>query len=149
THDGDDGDRAVLITAGVEGKVDISAQLSEVNSPSITARTSLAVLPAVPQPVSGQLGITLQRTGVPATPELGLWAVIRNRGKALAFGGHGLRVNGSIQAASGYQGFIDAILCGDETGLSNERQGDVELRALSREWRRRPVYGMTAYDLLK
>src|SRR5262249_31219227 len=116
---------------------------------SITARTSLAVLPAVPQPVSGQLGITLQRTGVPATPDLGLWAVIRNRGKALAFGGHGLRVNGSIQAASGYQGFIDAILCGDETGLSNERQGDVELRALSREWRRRPVYGMTAYDLLK
>jgi hypothetical protein len=150
--DGDDGDRALLITAGAEGKVDVCARLSEVKSPSISAIASLAVLPAVPQPVSGQMGVTLQRTGVPATRDLGLWAAIRNRAKAVSFGGHGLRVNGGIEAASGYQGFIDTILCGDEAGPSNERHGDhlaPELRALSREWRQRPVYGMTAYELLK
>jgi hypothetical protein len=151
---GDDGDDAVLITAGTLGTVNIRATLSELNSPSISTTANVAVLPAVAQAVSGQLGVTLQRTGVPATLDLGLWAAIRNRAKAISFGGHGLRVNGGIEAASGYQGFIDRILCGDETGLSSERHPAShppasDLRALSREWRSRPVYGMTAYDLLK
>ena len=38
-------------------------------------------------PISGQIGVTLQRSDVPPTLDLGLWAAIRNHAKAMSFGG--------------------------------------------------------------
>jgi hypothetical protein len=77
----------VLLTEGAQGCVSVSGTLSETNSPQITRTASFNVAPAAAQPISGQIGVTLQRSSVPPTDDLGLWAAISNHAKAISFGG--------------------------------------------------------------
>ncbi|WP_152535335.1 carboxypeptidase-like regulatory domain-containing protein [Bradyrhizobium sp. Ai1a-2] len=144
-------DEMMLITSGVSGAVDLWANIAEANSPNITVATSVMVLPAKTQPISGQIGVTLQRSASIPTPDLGLWAAIRTHEKAISFGGIGTGVGG----LKGYQGFIEQVLCRGPNGLAVptdpcERHPGVELlgekSALAKQL---PLHGMAAYELLK
>jgi hypothetical protein len=143
----------MLLTEGAVGCVNVSVTLSETNSPQITRMAHVNVAPAAAQPISGQIGVTLQRTAVPPTDDLGLWAAIRNHAKAISFGGFS---KGPPSVASGYQGFIDKVLCETWT-VSNPPSGTPEgvctpapaFSILSTQSRQYPLYGMTAYELLK
>jgi hypothetical protein len=143
----------VLLTEGAGGCVNVSATLSQRNSPQITRTASFNVVPAAAQPISGQIGVTLQRTEVPPTNDLALWVAIRNHGKLISFGGIS---KGAV--GSGYQGFIDRVLC---TGTPPIDPRDIKLPeacgqppnvgALTTQSQQypNPLFGMTAYELLK
>jgi hypothetical protein len=138
----------VLLTDGAQGCVNVSVTLSEVHSPQITRRAMFSVLPAAARPVSGQIGVTLQRTNVPPTDEVGVYAAIRNHAKAISFGG--LSKAGGV--ASGYQGFIDQVLCLGKTVGSTDLPcacpaPDVQM--LITQSKQYSLYGMSAYELLK
>jgi hypothetical protein len=141
----------VLQTEDARGRVNVALTMSEVHSARVTTRASVGVAPAAPQPISGQIGVTLQRTEVPPTNDLALWVAIRNHAKAISFGGIS---KGAV--GSGYQGFIDRVLC---TGA--QLPGPIVLPeacgptpnvgALTAQSKQppNPLFGMTAYDLLK
>ena len=90
--------------------------------------------------------MTLQRSGVAPTLDIGLWAAIRNHAKTLSFGGIGATV-------TGYQGFINKVLCGDGRGIvggPTEQCGPLpDLPELSSRVKGLPLHGMAAWDLLK
>jgi hypothetical protein len=77
----------VLETGDARGRVNFVLTMSEVQSARVTTRASVGVAPAAPQPISGQIGVTLQRPEVPPTNDLALWVAIRNHAKAISFGG--------------------------------------------------------------
>jgi hypothetical protein len=148
----DGGDQEMLLQTEHGGLVTIELSMIGVNSPSVTTRARVAVSAAAAQPISGQIGVTLQRTNVPPTDDVGLWAAIRNHAKAISFGG--LSKAGAV--ASGYQGFIDKVLCETWKGPNPPLpQGTeactpaVPFETLSAQSRQYPLYGMTAYELLK
>jgi len=126
--------------------------MSEVHSARLTTRARVGVAPAAAQPIRGQIGVTLQRSDVPPTNDLFLWAAIRNHAKAISFGGFS---KGGV--ATGYQGFIDRVFC-EGTAISNidlpaacgPATPNVEmLGTLVTQSKQHPLYGMTAYELLK
>jgi hypothetical protein len=126
----------LLLTDGVVGKVNVRVTLSEVGSPSITATSSVNVLPAVTQHIGGQLGVTLKRSDVPPTKDMPLWTDIRNA--RLNFFG------------SGYQTFIDNVLGLPSIpgSIPDSLPGGAVLK--SQITNTQPfVYGVGAYELLK
>ena len=146
-YPGDSDNERVLYTDRALGRVNVQVTLKEVGSPGIIAGAAVNVLPAVAQPpISGQIGVTLQRSGVAPTLDIGLWAAIRNHAKTLSFGGIGATV-------TGYQGFINKVLCGDGRGIvggPTEQCGPLpDLPELSSRVKGLPLHGMAAYDLLK
>jgi hypothetical protein len=147
----DSPDEMMLFTTGVSGPVDVWANLAEANSPGITVKFSFLVLPAQTQPISGQIGVTLQRSASVPTPDLGLWAAIRAHEKAISFGGLGKGPGG----LKGYQGFIEQVLCGDPWGMAvptdpcESHPGIDLLKEKSKLAKQLPLHGMAAYELLK
>jgi hypothetical protein len=157
----DGGDQETLLqTEGALGRVNIALTMSEMNSASVTATAALTVLPAAAQPIRGQIGVTLQRADVPPTIDLGLWVAIRNHAKLISFGGIS---KGAVP--SGYQGFIDRVfLCTPgappisrrniimprETNACGTPAGhEAEVGMLATQSQQHPLFGMTAYELLK
>ena len=144
-------DEMMLFTTDVSGPVEVSANLAEANSQVSTVKFSFLMLPAKAQPISGQIGVTLQRSASIPTPDLGLWAAIRAHEKAISFGGLG---KGPV-ASKGYQDLSSrscAVILGDW------RCRRIALRTSS--WYRSPQrkiqageavasHGMAAYELLK
>jgi hypothetical protein len=147
---GDPNHQEMLVrTDGLSGPVKFNVTLIEgLHSPQITATANINFLPRAAQPVSGQVGVMLQRAAVPPTPDVPLWAAIRTHAKAMSFGGVGR--NG--EWGSGYQGFIDSILCRGRD-ISGNQLPDAcpkpDLQRLVDASKNYPLYGMTAYDLLK
>jgi Carboxypeptidase regulatory-like domain len=145
----------LLTTEGALGRINVSVTLSEVGSPRVTAAAWFNVLAVPPQPISGQIAVMLQRSAVPPTLDLGLWAAIRNHAKAVSFGGLGAKPGSGNRPGNGYQGFIDRVLCGDGTGISAEGLPKScapapDLGRLTDHWKKhRPIHGMAAYELLK
>ena len=96
------------------------------------------------------VGVMLQRSSVPPTPRLGFWARIRNHSKAVSFGG------ATKGDPSGYQGFIDRVLCDVSTPLEprtlDTRHPDAcptpDVSDLGNRARALPLHGMAAYELL-
>jgi hypothetical protein len=99
------------------------------------------------------VGVMLQRSAVPPTPRLGFWARIRNHSKAVSFGG----AADSSGYSSGYQGFIDRVLCGGKP--PDDRFMDPrykftdgcpapDVSDLLNRAKTIPLHGMTAYELL-
>ena len=144
-------DEIVLLTTGGNGPIELSVNIAEANSPSITARSSFVLIPAQARPVNGQIGVTLQRSASIPTPDLGLWAAIRAHEKAISFGGIGKGPGG----LRGYQGFIEQVLCGDPGRMAVpvdacERHPGVDLlKEKSALAKQLPMHGMAAYELLK
>jgi hypothetical protein len=140
----------VLITDGVSGLIHASVTFS--HNPSVTAVAPITVVPVAAQPISGQVGVTLQRSRVPPTGDLPLWATIRGHSKAMSFGGLGVPNPAGVRIGSGYHGFIDQVLCGDVNRLTArpDKCGPTaeDMRELAIE-RNRPLHGVAAYDLLK
>jgi hypothetical protein len=149
----------VLLTEGAQGCVNVSVTLSETNGPQITRTASFNATPAAAQPISGQIGVTLQRADVPPTNDLALWVAIRNHAKTISFGGFS---KGPPAFASGYQGFIDSVLCTgtrisphniipppktDACGTAYGHAAEVGM--LVTQSQQHPLFGMTAYELLK
>jgi hypothetical protein len=149
----------VLLTDGTQGCVNVSVTLSETHSPQITRTASFNAAPAAAQPISGQIGVTLQRTEIPPTNDLALWVAIRNHAKLISFGGIS---KGAV--GSGYQGFIDRVLCtgtppissgniieprGEACGSAQEHAATVGTLTTQSKQYPNPLFGMTAYELLK
>lgn len=86
----------------------------------------------VPQPMSGNIGVTLRRTAANPTKDQALWVAIRNRTRAISFSG------------SGYKDFIDRVLC-------KRDQVNPFVPVLTRQLEElgSNVYGVGAYELLK
>jgi hypothetical protein len=156
-HEGEH--EAVLQTESALGSVNVALTMSEVHSARLTTRARVGVAPAAAQPIRGQIGVTLQRSDVPPTNDLALWVAIRNHAKAISFGGLS---KGPPAFASGYQGFIDRVLC---TGTPPISPGKIILPPtgacgtaadhaagvgmLTTQSQQHPLFGMTAYELLK
>jgi hypothetical protein len=155
-----DGDQETLLhTDAASGPVEITLTMSGVDSPSVTTTAALTVLPAAAQPIRGQIGVTLQRADVPPTNDLALSVAIRNHAKLISFGGFS---KGPTAFASGYQGFIDSVLCTgtpisprniipppktDACGTADGHAAEVGM--LVTQSKQHPLFGMTAYELLK
>ncbi len=124
--------REVLVsTAGVVGRLRITATLKALHSEGIRASTDLTVLEKAAQPVTGGIGVNLRRSATHRTGDQVLWVAIRNRTRAISFSG------------SGYKDFIDRVLCQHHTeGMP--RKLTRELEELGDH-----VHGVGAYDLLK
>jgi hypothetical protein len=96
------------------------------------------------------LQVALQRSAAIPTDDLGLWAAIRSHGRAISFGGLGLK--GSSRALRGYQGFIERVLCEGNPELGDravDQCGPDDLHRIARRARHLPMHGMAAYELLK
>jgi hypothetical protein len=119
---------AVLDTSGLTGPVTLSGTVSEVNSSSMTVAESLNVIPRGAQPVSGNLSISLNRTGNVLTADMPLWTVIRAGSAALSF--------------NNYKKFIDAVMCGREPFGDYGTDIDCSKRSL-------PFPGVHAYSMVK
>jgi hypothetical protein len=81
--------------------------------------------------LSGQVGVTLQRSGSNPTRDQALWVAIRNRTKAIGFSG------------SGYKDFIDRVLCKQDLNPGSPLLNR-QIQELGNQ-----VYGVGAYELLK
>jgi hypothetical protein len=102
----------------------------------ITTSTSISTVPAVAQPISGRLGVTLQRSAAFPTRDQALWVAIRNRTKAIAFSG------------SGYKDFIDRVLCQGDENIPGRPADHLKLTREIAEYGNQ-VHGVGAYQLLK
>jgi hypothetical protein len=136
-----------LRTDGTRGKIRLTATLSEVGSASLSASSEIISNEPVAQLIRGDIGVTKKRTDVPPTDDIGFWGAIRNRAKALSFGGMGVKGG---KAARGYQGFIDAVLCGDRNQLVGEACSPTgNIATISAQAKNLPMHGMAAFELLK
>ena len=103
------------------------------------------------KPNEANAGVKLQRSVVPPTPDLGLWAAIRTHARAISFGSAG-RPDGS-ERSSGYAGFIEAILNGDISGIVRHPADGgspvPDLGALAKRAKEVPPGGVAGYELLK
>jgi hypothetical protein len=142
----------ILLTERVSGVLHLTTTIAEVGSPSVTDRMSFVVSPAQARPISGQIGVTLQRSASVPTPDQGFWAAIRTHAKAVSFGGVG--VKGSGRVLRGYQGFIEQVLCEGKPVIPDRPDGDPcgpapNLGPISKRAKQLPMHGMAAYELLK
>ena len=102
-------------------------------------------------PSAANAEVKLQRTAVPPTPDLGLWAAIRSQSKALAFGDSNQDGSGKPR---GYAGFIETVLGGGDisTIVRNAGEGGgptPDLAALARRAKDASLRGTAGYELLK
>ena len=122
-----------LDTLNVAGPVNIFNTVSDGSGASATIGGSVNVSHPAPQPVSGNVSVALQRSKTHRTIDQALWVAIRNRTRAIAFGG------------SGYKSFIDRVLVGD----SKEAGSSLLARQLSEADFTKNLQGVAAYDMLK
>jgi hypothetical protein len=146
--------KAHLFTEGAVGTIEVKARFSDPKGAKVSAAKFISVSPQVAQlvkgtvAISGNVGVTKKRTEVPPTDDLGFWSAIRNHSKAISFGG----IGGGNRV--GYQGFIDAVLCGrDIRSITDVRAEDCDpvpsLENLMQLSSRMTLNGMSAYELLK
>src|SRR5215510_4415367 len=84
-------------TSNLRGIYAATVTVSEKGSASITAGTSVTVMPSAGA-FAGTVPVTLHRTANIATADLPLWVIIRKSSEALQF--------------ANYQAFMDVVLCG-------------------------------------
>ena len=124
-----------LDTFNVLGPIAISNRITDPNGAQVTISGYCNVTAPVPQTVAGNVSVSLQRSKTHRTADQALWTAIRNRTRAIAFGG------------SGYKSFIDRV-------LSDDPKGEVEKKSTLARQRSeadftKNLQGVAAYDLLK
>jgi hypothetical protein len=143
----------LLLTEGVSGLVNTAVTFSELRGAYIIAVFNFIVVPPQIRPISGEIGVRLQRPASVPTPDLGLWTAIRTHAKAISFGGIGVKGTGGVPR--GYQGFIEHVLCDPGKPVKAYRpEGDPcgpapDLGPISERAKQLPMHGMAAYELLK
>ena len=115
-------------TTGLKGPVTVKATLSELNTSSVSAFETLNITSRASQPISGNVSITLGRTGTVMTADMPLWTVIRAATTGLSF--------------NNYKTFLDDVMCGREPFQHLGLDIDCSKKSL-------PYPGVDAYSLVK
>ncbi len=151
--DAADQTKATWNTAGLQaGPYRLTAQF-EAEGTTHAAQTDIMIQPR-PLSAGDTLAVALQRSAEPVTADQPLWIAIRNRTKAIGFGGARTGPTG-LPIGTGYQEFIDRVLCkGDRlatAGLRSDQKAQLDhLEHWSQSAQRRALsHGIGAYELLK
>ncbi len=123
-------------TLGAAGEQTVSVTISDESEVAVTPERSFRVLRSSTSTLSGDsIPVNLGRGDIPPTPDQMLWVAIRNRTRAISFSG------------SGYEDFINAVLCRDPSATINSRNSNRLNR--QRDELYSPIHGVGAYELLK
>lgn len=128
---------ALWHTLGAVGKQTVHATVTETTpGSSVVVEKQFTVLETADfQSPTDPVPVSLRRTQVAPTGDQALWVAIRNRTKAISFSG------------SGYESFINKVLCLEDTTNITEPNSVALTRQRNELYD--PIHGVGAYELLK